>query len=648
MNVPRLSLVLGIAALALGAVAVVSPGLVPVSPTRPVATLVGVLALFQSVRVIRGRLRGSLDEAETPDPERPLATPQPGEDIESEFTQFLLDASQSRSRRARDALTAAAIAVLTQFEGLTESDAKEQVDAGTWTDDIYAAAFLAEEGFRGLPFRLQVRNAFRGDSLTQRSIRNTVDAIVSVVEKHVPSNDADNREHSASESTDSDREVSTMETDTFDENTDEITVRDRHSTGHWRGVSVVALVGIGVGVIVEQPAVLLGSIVGVGYAAYARSQALPPGQVTVDRTLDTEMPENGEAVTVTVTVTNSSNRVLPDIRVVDGVPEALSVDTGSPRHGVALLPGENSEFSYTITARRGVHEFGPTQVIERDLTGGAEEKRLYQSETTLTCIPSLDAVTEPVPLRREATRFVGHERTPTTGDGVEFSATREYRPGDPMARIDWNRHARTRELTTIEFREERAATVVLLIDARTPAYVSPEPEGPHAVDRSVDAAGQLFVQLSDVGNRVGIAATGSDSCWLAPDAGVEHRLAARELLAVDPALSPVRKDGPILFWSWRSKLYQRFERGTQVIYLSPLVDERAVLIARQFDEHGYPVTVIAPDPTTDGSPGHRLAGVARQLRVSTLREAGIPVVDWRWTDSLDAVLARHNERGRQP
>ncbi|MFB6228780.1 MAG: DUF58 domain-containing protein [Halobacteriales archaeon] len=648
MNRGRFALLIGVVTLAVGAVALVAPGIIPLRPDRAIVTVIGVLALVQAIRVIQRRRHGALDEARTHDPERRVVAPRPGRNIDDVLAWFLEGyRTYPPGRRMREGLTAVTTEVLTHFEGLTDSDAAEQVDAGTWTEDGYAASFLGGADAPDPPLRTRIRDGLRGETATRRRARHAVDAIVATVERHVPrgvTTDApgDRDAEEATPEEGSDRPPSTPDADDPGRGAEK-----SRSTGHWRGVSVIAFVGLGVGILAERPAVLLAAVVGVGYAAYARSPVLGPGTVAIERTLDTDTPANGETVTVTVTVTNTGDRTLPDLRVVDGVPETLSVDDGSPRLGTALRPGRSSEFSYTVTARRGVHEFGPTRVIGRDLTGGTEVERLYTSDTTLTCIPALSAGTEPIPLRRSGNRFVGRERAPTTGEGVEFSATREYRPGDPMGRIDWNRRARTRELTTIEFREERAATVVVVIDVREPAYVSPGGGESHAVDRAVDAAGQVFAQLERQGNRVGIAASESESCWLAPDSGADHRARARELLAVEPALSPRPEAEHPVFWGWEATLHSRLDPGTQVVYLSPLVDETPVRTAREFEERGFPVTVISPNPTTDGSPGHRLAGVARQLRISTLRRAGVPVIDWSWTEPLDAALARHDDpRGR--
>jgi uncharacterized protein (DUF58 family) len=81
-----------------------------------------------------------------------------------------------------------------------------------------------------------------------------------------------------------------------------------------------------------------------------------------------------------------------------------------------------------------------------------------------------------------------------------------------------------------------------------------------------------------------------------------------------------------------------------VLLVSPLTDGYVPQVARRLDEAGHRVTVVSPDPTADRTPGHRLARVVRALRISELRAAGLPVVDWAPDESLDRTLARYAER----
>lgn len=426
-------------------------------------------------------------------------------------------------------------------------------------------------------------------------------------------------------------------------------------TNRWHGLTAVALATVGLAMMTRRPGLLLAAAVGIAYATYARSGRTPEPTVAISRSVSDSAPAPGDDVSVTVVVTNTGEHLLPDLRIVDGVPTGLSLKEGSARLGTALRPDERVTFEYVIGAERGRHAFDPAIVIARDLPGTVEVEERIPTETTLTCLPAL-ASTEAVPLRPAASRYVGTEPTSRGGSGIEFFATREYRPGDGLHRIDWARFARTGDLSTTVFREERSATVVLLIDARLAAYVR-SPEGPHAVELGVHAAGRLFARLTDDGNRVGLAALGLEPCWLAPGTGRAHRAQARELLATHPTLSP-SPSRERLRPAWRTlstadrpdretllqveTIRSRLPTDAQLLLITPLCDDAITSIARRIDATGYPVTVVSPDVTTDDSAGGKLARLERQARMADLRASGLRVVEWDPETSLDASLARAN------
>lgn len=73
--------------------------------------------------------------------------------------------------------------------------------------------------------------------------------------------------------------------------------------------------------------------------------------------------------------------------------------------------------------------------------------------------------------RRVDSLFAGEYRSAVRGQGMEFEEVREYVPGDDVRHIDWNVTARTGEPHVKVFREERQATVLLLIDVSGSAHV---------------------------------------------------------------------------------------------------------------------------------------------------------------------------------
>lgn len=616
----------GLLVFALGVGAMVVPGLLPFSTDRALVYLVGIVAFVQAYRTLVARWHEGRHRAETADPEVVTPTPVPGEGG-GEVIGGLLGGSWYFRRRG---LREAAVSVLTRYQGLSEHEARISIDEGSWTEDPFAAAHLGEEA-PAVALGGHLRRIVGLESSYSFGRRRAIAEIARVAGLSA-SDEAGGRRLWLPFGDDEGVTAPVEE------------APGRRATGHWRGVSAVALVAIGAGVLAQSAPIVLSGVVGVGFAAYARAASIPTVDLEIDRVIADDGPDAGEPVEVTLTVRNAGDRRFSDLRIVDGVPPALTVVEGSPRLGTTLGPGETTTLTYVVEARRGVHEFEPVTVLVRDLAGSNEERQHVHVPTTLTCVPTPRPTTSSVPLRASATRYAGLVQTPAGGDGIEFHSIRAYQPGDPTNRIDWNRRARTGELATVAFREENAATVVVVVDARAACYVAEAPHVPHAVDRSIEAAGSVVESLLADGNRVGVAAFGTD-CWLQPGSGSDHRHRARTLLATHPSLSstpppdysaPSRGEPT----AWRRRIAPRLPSGAQVFVLSPLCDDDATRLVRTLDAAGHPATVVSPDPTVGRPPGPLLARIARRVRITDLRGAGVPVIDWPPGEPLDAALAR--------
>ncbi|WP_331235933.1 DUF58 domain-containing protein [Natronorarus salvus] len=625
MNGRRLWLLVGLLAFVLGTAVWAFPGLVALSMDEAVLVLVGLLALALAVGQVRKRRGSRIRTVRTPDPERPLPTGTPGEGTDRTI-RLLRDGRRvphQQRTELRSRIEEALVGALSVYRG--RPDARRAVEEGSWTEDGAVAAYAAGESPPTDPLGL-VRGLV-GESRSSRALRRTVDALAAVKEgegEPVPVGDEPERRPPVRRALD----------------TDENGVAARRRTDRWSGVGALALSGIGLGVLVRSPAVVLAGAVGVGYAAYAAAGSEPPVDLSIERRVSAERPDRDETVTVETTVTNGADRTLFDLRFLDGVPETLAIAEGSPRVGATLRPGESVTVEYTLTAERGVHSFPPATALVRSLSGSVELECVLVAETTLVCTPPLRPTVSPVPLRAGATRFAGQVGTDRSGEGVEFYATREYRPGDPLSRIDWNRKARTGELSTLEFREERAASVVVVVDSRKGSFRAPDPDDESAVSRSIDAAGAMVARLLDDGNRVGLASLHPDPCWLAPSAHRDQRVHAAELLATHPSFDPVPPEGRFLSWRWRRRFLRRLPGDAQLLVCSPLLDDRIVSLLRTLEATGHPVTVVSPDPTTDSSTGERLVRIERALRLTGLREAGVRVIDWPWEEGIDLPLER--------
>jgi uncharacterized repeat protein (TIGR01451 family) len=642
-------LVVGGTTLVLGFVELFAPGTLSVGFNRPLASLLGIGALVQAFRIVRDRDSAELSRAGTSQVTNRVRAPAPG-DEGPDSGDVVVAKRDGITTRMQEELRTTAIDVLTWYGGHSEDDARTRLRDGSWTSDEYAASFLDDDPASSTSGRL--RSMVSRNSRYERNVNHTIDAIADVAGlARTP-----DRQHGTGPLGRVRRGLWTGgdEDGTAADGIDpgRVTIDDdrsvRRATGYWDGIAAVALIGLGIGVLAEQSSVLLAGVVGIWYAAYARTNDIPDPSLQVERSLEETDPETGESVEVTVEVTNDGTQTLPDVRLVDGVPGSLSVEEGSPRLGTLLRPGKTVEFSYTVEARRGEHEFGPLHAIIRNVPGTVEHERAVTTDdpTTMTCIPPIESLPVSVPLPEGSTRYAGTEETNAGGEGTEFYATREYRSSDPMNRIDWNRQAKTGELGTLVFREERTATVVLVIDTDSTAYRSPTVDE-HAVDRSIEAAGMVFSTVLGARHRVGIAALGDGDCWLPPRTGKTHRTRAQNLLATHPALSSVPGEQSGNRIREKRKLYRRLPSDAHIMLFSPLCDEFIVRTARQFQAAGYPVTVVSPDPTVTATPGQLLERIRRRLSISDLRHSGVPVVDWAWDEPFAAALARFSKRGRE-
>lgn len=428
------------------------------------------------------------------------------------------------------------------------------------------------------------------------------------------------------------------------------------STGRWRGIVAVVLLAAATGLVAKRPALLLVAAVGIAFAAYPRLTAAPTPTVSMSR--ETERVGD-DRIAVTTTVRNTGSEPLFDLRVVDGVPPMLAVVDGSPRCATTLAAGDAATLDYELAVRPGGHHFQPTTVLCRDPSGAIEAETTVDEPTEIEAAAAVPSV----PLRPQQSHGVGQLATDEPGDGIEFHSVEAYEPGDPVARIDWRRFAKTGELTSVAYRTAVTAEVIVCVDTSPAAYRARDDTDPHAVAHAVDAAGRIGDALFAANHRVGLAAIGGTESVLPPAAGREQAEAFHHRLRTDPAFSltppaAARTDGSAVAsvdsaaadsGSASSDAESGIEDqlaaveahcgpATQLLVVTPACDDAAVRIAHRF-EPSTAVTVISPDVTSGATAGGLLARQARADRLTRLRNAGIPAIDWEPTQPLGSTLA---------
>ncbi|MFC4987662.1 MULTISPECIES: DUF58 domain-containing protein [Saliphagus] len=430
---------------------------------------------------------------------------------------------------------------------------------------------------------------------------------------------------------------------------------------------VAALVACGLAVAFGRPGFFALATVSLGVVLLSSLGGEPAGEIELERTLSTDRPRPGKPVEVTLEIRNAGERTHPDVRIADEPPAGAAVVSGTPALATAIRPDEEAVHSYEIAPPRGRHAFGEATVRTRNAVASVRTTETVETagDDAVTCETLLDSF----PFRERTVRFVGRTPTDGGGSGVEFYTTREYRPGDPINRIDWHRLARTGELATVEYREERGVTTVFVVDDRPGVHRRGPRGGPDSFDLCLYAASRGIVASLEEGNRTGFAALAGD---LAVEPGTGGGLRER----TDEAMADLDRPAAVADGAGEgasaggsdtdgrddgdgdddpsvaalvSDLAARLPADAQVVLCTPLSDAGSVEVVRRLRSHGRVVTVVAPDMTTAvagiGSAsrkglGARVAGLERENRMAACRARGATVVDWDLADPLAVDLAR--------
>jgi uncharacterized repeat protein (TIGR01451 family) len=440
----------------------------------------------------------------------------------------------------------------------------------------------------------------------------------------------------------------------------------RRRVHRWRGTLAGVFVLLSLALVTGEPLLVAASVVPLSYVVYGALSRVPAdAALEATRAVSDAEPTPGEPVTVELTVTNTGPAALTDIRIIDRLPEELTVVDGSPRCSVSLRSGERATTTYAVMAKRGTYSFESPAARVRTLSGTDEVTVELSTggDTTLVCANTVSEV----PLEDATLPRAGTLPTDSGGSGLEFHSTRSYQPGDPVKRIDWRRYAKTSELTTVDYREEQAVRTVLVVDARSPARVTPEAGYPTGAELAAYAAERLFDALSRTSVITSVAAVGlADAdvtggldpdglAWV--DEADDHAAAraatvfngvgaaaARDQAAAEDSsddgrpssASAMTADGGL--GRDVAALLARLPPTAQVVVFSPLTDDWAISLVDSLTVRNYPTTLVAPDIARRDTVGTDLFALDRTARVRRAELSGATVVDWDLDSPIDVSL----------
>lgn len=221
----------------------------------------------------------------------------------------------------------------------------------------------------------------------------------------------------------------------------------------------------------------------------------------------------GEPASATLELRNGSASEL-DAELIDEIPPLLSeappaVELAVPARGFAAQ-------SYPVKPlSRGDIDTGRVYIRYGSPLGLARRWAVADVASPVRVLPDLaQARNFTLYLIRSRQVEMEKRRRRQRGQGRDFEALREYRPGDDLRDVCWTATARRSQITTRVYQVERSQAVWIVLDAgrlmRTRVRDPNRSFSPQKLDYAVDAALSLAQVASHSGDRVGLLAYGRD------------------------------------------------------------------------------------------------------------------------------------------
>lgn len=325
------------------------------------------------------------------------------------------------------------------------------------------------------------------------------------------------------------------------------------------------------------------------------------------------------------------------LRVVLHLPAGLEPAVDEPdltaREVLVSGPGVDLEWNLTATQWGAVAPVGVSLTATDRM--GMSEHRSETASAPVRVMPREETVQRAV-APRSLRSIAGSHLSRQRGDGIEFSDTREFVPGDRARDVNWRVSARRDELWVDQRRPERSGEVVLFLD--TFAAVGDSMD--NTLRRAVELAGSLTARHIALNDRVGLVDLGGVLRWVRPGGGTVQLYRIVEAL-IETKMWASGADKTIDVLPSRA-----LPRHSMILAISPLLDEPGVRAITTLRARGFDVAVIevaaAPFMQEADKRSAKLAGRMWSLQQravrADLRSRGIAVAQWRDGEPLDSVL----------
>ncbi len=352
-------------------------------------------------------------------------------------------------------------------------------------------------------------------------------------------------------------------------------------------------------------------------------------RLVAERTLSGQRVQEGDAVTVELTVENRGGP-LQMVFVQEDAILAGHVVEGQAAVGGRLPRGGRLQLRYTALPPRSSVALAGVHVQVRDLLGYVTWEGGLCCPTPLVVLPRFEPLPGILLAPRRTLSTPGSVPSRRGGAGVQFFDVRDYTLGDDVRRLNWKILGRRNRLVVNRYEEERTTDVVLVLDGRRRAYE--ETAGEPLFDHAVRGCAAIADTLVREGHRTALLMYGERLDWAPAGCGRRHRERLMQSLA------GARLGSSEVFAELARLPVRLFPAGSTVILVSPLVagDEEALgpLAAR-----GYELLALVPDAVSQGLPdggpvsdevrlARRVVSLERALVRQAVAAAGVRMAVW--------------------
>jgi len=278
---------------------------------------------------------------------------------------------------------------------------------------------------------------------------------------------------------------------------------------------------IGIGLLASSPVVIILGMLVLGASTAGRLWArVSLEEVHLSSSLSERRLFVGETAELRLTLENRKALPVPWIEVREQLPRSLpvvgarTIASGAP--GLAILQrntalGRHDRLEWPVTLRavqRGYYRIGPTRLRSGDIFGFFErEETVPELGERLVVYPHTYSMPA---LGLDSARPFGQLRGGSRifEDPSRVVGVRDYQPGDPMKRIDWNATARVQRLQSRLYEPSRAQSIVVALNVGT-FERSWQGTDPVLLERNVSVAASVARWAVETNLAVGLVANGA-------------------------------------------------------------------------------------------------------------------------------------------